>query len=86
MWVTCFGGIIEKDLAAGEILSVDTGHLVAFPDTMQFSIKRVGGWKSTLLSGEGLVADMVGPGKILMQTRHLPGFVHALYPYLPKSN
>ncbi|KYK28980.1 MAG: hypothetical protein AYK23_01775 [Candidatus Proteinoplasmatales archaeon SG8-5] len=85
IWVSSFGGIIERELQVGEILSVDTGHLVAFPDTMQFSVHRVGGWKSTILSGEGLVTDLVGPGKILMQTRHLPAFVAAMAPYLPDS-
>jgi uncharacterized protein (TIGR00266 family) len=85
VWVSSFGGIIEKTLAPGEVLSVDTGHIVAFPDTMQFSVRRVGGWKSTILSGEGLVTDFVGPGKILMQTRHLPAFVEQLLPYLPQN-
>lgn len=85
VWVSSFGGIIERELQVGEMLSVDTGHLVAFPETMQFSVHRVGGWKSTILSGEGLVTDLVGPGKILMQTRHLPAFVAAMLPYIPDS-
>jgi uncharacterized protein (TIGR00266 family) len=85
VWTSSFGGIIEMNLRQGEVLSVDTGHLVAFPDNMQFSVRRVGGWKSTILSGEGLVSDLTGPGKILMQTRHLPAFVRALVPYLPQQ-
>ena len=85
VWVSSFGGIIEMNLKPGETVSVDTGHLVAFPDNMQFSVHRVGGWKSTILSGEGLVSDLTGPGKILMQTRHLPAFVQALVPYLPSN-
>ena len=83
IWVSSFGGIIEMNLQPGETISVDTGHLVAFPDNIQFSIRRVGGWKSTILSGEGLVTDIVGPGKVLMQTRHLPAFVQSMLPYLP---
>jgi uncharacterized protein (TIGR00266 family) len=85
LWVSSFGGIIEMNLQPGETLSVDTGHLVAFPDNIQFSVRRVGGWKSTILSGEGLVTDLVGPGKILMQTRHLPAFVQAIARYLPNQ-
>jgi uncharacterized protein (TIGR00266 family) len=85
LWVTSFGGIVERELRPGEVLSVDTGHIVAFPDTMQFNVRRVGGWKSTILSGEGLVTDFYGPGKILMQTRHLPAFVEELLPYLPQQ-
>jgi uncharacterized protein (TIGR00266 family) len=85
VWITTFGGIIEMDLQPGESLAVDTGHLVGFPDNMQFSVRRVGGWKSTFLSGEGLVTDLTGPGKIFLQTRHLPAFVNTLLPYLPSS-
>ena len=85
VWVSSYGAIMERDLKQGEVLSVDTGHIVAFPDTMQFSVRRVGGWKSTILSGEGLVTDFVGPGKILMQTRHLGAFAQALVPLLPQS-
>jgi uncharacterized protein (TIGR00266 family) len=85
VWVSSFGGIIEKDLKPGETLAVDTGHLVAFPDNMQFTVRRVGGWKSTFLSGEGIVSDLTGPGKVLLQTRHLPAFVSSLMPYLPTN-
>ncbi len=85
VWISSFGGIIEKNLQSGEVLSVDTGHIVAFADNMSFQVRRVGGWKSTFLSGEGLVTDLTGPGKVLMQTRHLPGFVSAMTPYLPKQ-
>ncbi len=85
LWVTSFGGIIEKKLQAGEFLTVDTGHLVAFPDTMQYSVRRIGTWSTTWKSGEGYVTDLIGPGKILMQTRELPSFVRTLEPYLPKQ-
>ncbi|MDD4307731.1 MAG: TIGR00266 family protein [Thermoplasmata archaeon] len=85
VWVSSFGAIIERDLHPGEVLSVDTGHLVAFPDTMQFSVRRVGNWKSTILSGEGLVTDLVGPGKVLLQTRTIGAFAASLIPYLPQK-
>lgn len=85
VWVSTFGAIMEKDLQPGETLSVDTGHLVAFPDTMQFSVRRVGNWKSTILSGEGLVTDLVGPGKVLLQTRTIGAFAVSLIPFLPQQ-
>ena len=85
VWVTSFGGIMEKDLQAGEVLSVDTGHIVAFPDHMQFTVRRVGNWKSTILSGEGLVTDFVGPGKVLLQSRTLGAFVQSILPMLPNQ-
>lgn len=85
VWLSSFGGIIEKKLRHGEVIAVDNGNLVAFPDNMQYEVRRVGSWKSTFLSGEGLVTDLYGPGKILIQTRHLPAFVKTLLPYLPKQ-
>jgi len=86
LWLSSFGALWERKLAPGEVLSVDNGHLVAWPDNIRYSIRRVGGLKSTLLSGEGFVVDLVGPGTILLQTRQLPAFVEALLPYLPTND
>src|SRR3990172_9038637 len=55
-----YGAIHDKNLAAGEKYKVDTGHIVAFSDGMGFEVKKVGGLKSTLFSGEGLVAELTG--------------------------
>ncbi|MCD6461823.1 MAG: TIGR00266 family protein [Thermoplasmata archaeon] len=85
IWLASFGAIVQRTLAPGEMLSVDNGHLVAWPAHMQYTIRRVGGIKSTLLSGEGLVADFVGPGTLLLQTRHWPAFASALAPFLPQQ-
>jgi uncharacterized protein (TIGR00266 family) len=63
------GTIIEKDLAAGETLRVDTGCLVAFATTVDYDIKFVGGFKNALFGGEGLfLAKMTGPGKVYLQS------------------
>ena len=78
-----YGAIHEKDLAAGEVYTVDTGHLVAFSEGMGFRVKAVGGIKSTLFSGEGLVVDLTGPGKVFMQTRSDDAFLSWLIPKLP---
>jgi len=83
LFVTSFGAIMEKQLAPGEVLTVDNGHLVAFPEGMPFSIRRIGGLKSTLLSGEGLVVDLTGPGYVLLQTRHMGSFAEQLMAYMP---
>lgn len=78
-----YGAIHEKGLAAGEVYTVDTGHLVAFSEGMGFRVKAVGGMKSTLFSGEGLVVDLTGPGKLFMQTRSDDAFLSWLIPKLP---
>jgi len=85
MFISCFGSLLERELQPGEVLTVDTGHLVAYPDTIPFQIRRVGNWKSTILSGEGLVIDLTGPGKIFLQTRHLGAFVDRMRPFLTQQ-
>jgi uncharacterized protein (TIGR00266 family) len=67
--LSSYGAIHEVELGAGESYTVDTGHLVAFSEGMDFKVRRIGGVKSTLFSGEGLVVDLTGPGRMLMQTR-----------------
>lgn len=84
--ISSYGAIVERILAPGEVYTVDTGHLVAFPSRMPFHVRPVGGLKSTLFSGEGLVVDVTGPGKILMQTRSWNAFLSFLIPQIPKSN
>ncbi len=84
--MSSYGAIHEVALAAGQVFTVDTGHLVAFSESLGFNIRRVGGIKSTLFSGEGLVVDLTGPGRLLMQTRSASSFLSWLLPKLPKSN
>lgn len=81
-----YGAIHERHLDAGEKYKLDTGHLVALNDGMGFEVQRVGGLKSTFFSGEGLVVQITGPGRLLMQTRSEDAFLSWLMPHLPKSN
>jgi uncharacterized protein (TIGR00266 family) len=63
------GTIIEKDLANGETLRVDTGCLVAFAPTVDYNIQFIGGFKNALFGGEGLfLATLTGPGKVYLQS------------------
>lgn len=48
------GEIIERNLAAGETLRVDTGHVAMFETTVDFDVEMVRGFKNILLGGEGL--------------------------------
>ncbi len=82
--LSSYGAIHEVRLPAGQSYTVDTGHLVAFNETMNFKVRRVGGMKSTLFSGEGLVVDLTGPGRVLLQTRSPDAFLAWLIPQLPK--
>ncbi|MBP6177620.1 MAG: TIGR00266 family protein [Anaerolineales bacterium] len=82
--VSSYGAIFEKTLSAGEKYVVDTSHLVAFDGTMGVTPKTVGGLKSTLFSGEGLVIELSGPGKIYIQTRSPQALINWIIPQLPK--
>lgn len=63
------GTIIEKDLAPGETLRVDTGCLVAFAPSVDYDIQFVGGFKNALFGGEGLfLAKLSGPGRVYLQS------------------
>jgi uncharacterized protein (TIGR00266 family) len=84
--LSSYGAIHEINLGAGERYTIDTGHLVAFSENMGFNVRSVGGLKSTLFSGEGLVVDMTGPGRVLLQTRSTDAFLSWLIPKLPKDH
>lgn len=81
----CYGAVEERLLSAGEKYVVDTGHIVGFDGAVDFSVRKVGGWKSTLLSGEGLVCELTGPGRVWMQTRSEQAFLGWLIPKMPKT-
>lgn len=83
--VSSYGAIHEVNLSAGETYTVDTGHLVAFSEDMGFKVRKVGGLKSTLFSGEGFVVDLTGPGRVMLQTRSAGAFVSWLIPQLPSK-
>lgn len=69
VFVHAGGTVVEKDLAAGESLRVDTGCIVAFASTVDYDIQFVGGFKNALFGGEGLfLARLTGPGKVYLQS------------------
>lgn len=67
--VSSYGAILEQELAPGESYVIDTGHVVAFPEGMQYGVEKAGSWKSTILGAEGLVVRFQGPGTVWLQTR-----------------
>lgn len=82
--LSSYGAIHELTLDVGERYTVDTGHLVAFDEGIGFQVRTVGGLKSTLFSGEGLVVDLTGPGRVLMQTRSTDAFLTWLVPQVQR--
>ena len=83
LFLSSYGAIHLVELTDGQRYAVDTGHMVAFDESVQYEVGRAGGWKSTLLGGEGLVCNLTGPGRFYLQTRSPDSFVAWLVPQLP---
>ena len=68
----CYGALEVWNLAAGQGITVDTGHMVAYEDTVQMTMRKAsgGGIVQSFKSGEGLVFDFAGPGRVWTQTRN----------------
>ena len=85
--LSSFGAIHRKRLAAGERYVVDTGHLVAWEGTTQYTLRKAAsGFFRSMLSGEGIVAEFSGPGEILIQTRNIAAFAGLLKPFFPTQS
>ncbi len=83
--VSSYGAIHPVDLAPGQTYTVDTGHMVGWEDGVGYEVKKFGGWKSTVLGGEGLVVQLTGPGRVYIQTRSPSHFIEWLVPKLPSQ-
>ena len=69
VYIHAGGTTIQRELAPGETLRVDTGCLVALTQTVDYDIKFIGGIKNTLFGGEGLfLAHLRGPGHVWIQS------------------
>lgn len=79
LFFNAYGGVIEREVQGS--FTVDTGHLVAWEPTLNYTIGGMGGLKQTMLSGEGLVMNFSGTGKIYLQTRYLGGLAGWLTPF-----
>jgi len=87
LWLSSYGAIHGIDIDGSYV--VDTGHIVAFEDTLNFQVKSVGGLKSLFFSSEGLVCEFNGRGRLWFQTRNssaLAGFLHPFRPVKPKND
>ena len=75
-----YGAVVEQEVS-GELI-VDTGHVVAFTDGLEYTVETLGGVKQTLFSGEGLVLRFRGSGTVWLQSRTLNATAGWITPYL----
>ncbi len=80
------GTIIEKTLAPGQQLKVDTGCIVAYQPTVNYDVQFTGGIKTSLFGGEGLfLATLTGPGKIWLQSLPFSRLADRIYSAAPQT-
>ena len=85
LWMSSYGAIHPIEVEGSYI--VDTGHIVAFEDSLTFKVRSVGGLKSLFFSSEGLVCEFSGRGRLWIQTRNSSALAAFLHPFRPqKSN
>jgi uncharacterized protein (TIGR00266 family) len=74
------GTVLERQLASGEHLKVDTGCLVGFQESVDYDITLAKGIKSAVFGGEGLfLAKLTGPGKVWLQTLPFSRMANRIY-------
>lgn len=80
------GNKVEKVLAPGEVLKVDTGNVVAFEKTVHYEIETVKGLKNIFFGGEGLfLTKLTGPGRVILQTQNFNEFAGRIISMIPSK-
>jgi uncharacterized protein (TIGR00266 family) len=80
------GTLQERTLAAGELIRVDTGCIVAMQSSISYDIQYVGKIKSALFGGEGLFfATLRGPGRIWLQSLPLSRLANRIIAAVPRA-
>ena len=69
LFLGSYGGIERRSLEHGERVTVDSGHAIAWDESVSFSTHKLGGMKERALGGEGNVVTFTGPGRVFVQTR-----------------
>jgi len=81
LFFASYGGIHPVDVGGGYV--VDTDHVVGFEAGLDYKVRKVGGLKSLFLSGEGLVCEFRGRGRLWVQTRSPSAFGAWIHPFRP---
>jgi uncharacterized protein (TIGR00266 family) len=84
--LAAYGAMDIHDLQEGQGFTVDSGHVVAYDDTISLQVRKASsGLMSSVKSGEGLVLDFQGPGRVVTQSRNPNGLITWLQSVLPGS-
>lgn len=79
------GEIVQRTLAPGEVLRVDTGHVAMFEPSVNFDVEMLRGFRNMLLGGEGLfLATLRGPGNVWLQTMPMSKLAQRMAEFMPQ--
>ena len=80
------GDQVVKELAAGEVIKVDTGNVVAFDKTVKYEVETVKGLGNIFFGGEGLfITRLTGPGRVVLQTQNFNDFAGRIIAMMPSK-
>lgn len=81
------GDMVEKQLAPGEVLKVDTGNVVGFEHSVSYEIETVKGLGNIFFGGEGLfLTKLTGPGRVILQTQNIAEFAGRIAQFIPTKS
>jgi uncharacterized protein (TIGR00266 family) len=78
IFLNAYGGIIERRIEKDERLLLDNYHLVSLSESAIYKVIKVGGMKTTILGGEGLATEIIGPATVYFQTKNIREFIDLL--------
>ncbi len=81
------GDMVDRVLAPGETLKVDTGNVVAFETSVSYDIETVKGLGNIFFGGEGLfLTRLTGPGRVILQTQNFNDFAMRVATRVPSRS
>lgn len=83
--INAYGDIQEIEVTDEHPISIDNEHVVAWEDTLNYELKIASGTFG-FTTGEGIVNEFHGNGKVYIQSRNIRSLASAIIPYLPKSS
>jgi len=86
VYYNSYGAVKQIPIQPGQVVTIDTGHVVAFTDGVNYQIGKVGGLGSFVFGGEGFVMHFSGQGTVWIQTRYIGGLAGMLSPFFPPCN
>jgi uncharacterized protein (TIGR00266 family) len=82
LYYCSYGALHEIDVPP-EGYTVDNDHLVGFSEGLTYNVRKFGGFRGLFFSGEGLVCDFTGQGRLYLQTRNAGALAAFLQPFRP---